>query len=98
MKLVSSLLVAGVIVIAGAQSTVTAQSSEAHKIVSPQEVKWEPAPAVLPAGAQAVVLLGDPSKEGLFALRLKLPKGYRVPPHSHSVQEVVTVLSGTFRL
>ena len=81
MKRVSSLLVAGVIVIAGATSTVTAQSSEAHQIVSPQEVKWGPAPAVLPAGAQAAVLFGDPSKEGLFVLRLKLPKGYRVAPH-----------------
>jgi quercetin dioxygenase-like cupin family protein len=98
MKLVSSLFVAGVIVIAGATSTVTAESSEAHKIVSPQEVKWGPAPDVLPAGAQAVVLLGDPSKEGLFVLRLKFPKGYRVAPHTHSVWEVVTVISGTFRL
>src|SRR5262245_57326498 len=97
MKLVSSLLVAIVTGIAGAHSLVTAQSSESYKIVSPQQVKWEPAPDALPAGAQAVVLLGDPSKEGLFALRLKLPKGYRVPPHSHSVQEVVTVISGTFR-
>jgi quercetin dioxygenase-like cupin family protein len=98
MKLMSSLLVAGFIVIAGATSTVTAQSSEAQKIVSPQEVKWGPAPDVLPAGAQAAVLLGDPSKEGLFVLRVKVPKGYRVPSHSHSVVEVVTVLSGTFRL
>jgi quercetin dioxygenase-like cupin family protein len=98
MKLVCSLLVAGVIVIAGARSTVTAQSSEAHKIVSPQEVKWGPAPDVLPAGAQAAVLLGDPSKEGLFVLRLKFPKGYRVAPHTHSVPEVVTVISGSFRL
>ena len=98
MKLVSSLLVAGVIVIAGATSTVTAESSEAHNIVSPQEVKWGPAPDVLPAGAQAVALLGDPSKEGLFVLRLKFPKGYRVAPHTHSVWEVVTVISGTFRL
>jgi quercetin dioxygenase-like cupin family protein len=98
MKFASSLLVSGVIVIAGATSTVTAQSTEAHKIVSPQEVKWGPAPAELPPGAQAAVLLGDPSKEGLFVLRLKLPKEYRVPPHTHSVQEVVTVISGTFRL
>jgi quercetin dioxygenase-like cupin family protein len=108
MKLVSSLLVAGAIVIAGATSTVTAQapgdrfagahSPEAHKIVSPQEVKWGPAPDVLPAGAQAAVLLGDPSKEGLFVLRLKFPKGYRVAPHMHSVPEVVTVISGSFRL
>ena len=87
MKRVSALLVAGVIVIAGATSTVTAQSSEAHKIVSPQEVKWGPAPAELPAGAQAAVLFGDPRKESLFVLRLKLPKGYRVAPHTHSVPE-----------
>ena len=98
MKLVSALLVAGVLVIAGATSTVTAQSSEAHTIVAPQEVTWGPAPDVLSAGAQAAVLFGDPSKEGLFVLRLKFPKGYRVAPHSHSVWEVVTVIAGTFRL
>jgi quercetin dioxygenase-like cupin family protein len=34
----------------------------------------------------------------LFALRLKLPKGYRIPPHTHPKPEVVTVISGTFRL
>ena len=48
-----------------------------HTIVSPQEIKWGPAPAVLPPGAEAAVLFGDPSKEGLFALRLKLPQGYQ---------------------
>ena len=98
MALAFSLLVAGVIVIAGGTSTATAQSSHAHKIVTPQEVTWGPAPVELPAGAQAAVLLGDPGKEGLFVLRLKLPKGYRVPPHTHSVQEVVTVMSGMFRV
>jgi quercetin dioxygenase-like cupin family protein len=44
------------------------------------------------------VLYGDPSKEGLFALRLKLPKGYRLAPHTHPKPEIVTVISGTFRL
>jgi quercetin dioxygenase-like cupin family protein len=42
-------------------------------------------------------LFGDPSKEGLFALRLKLPKGYHIAPHTHPKPEVVTVISGTFR-
>ena len=44
------------------------------------------------------MLYGDPGKEGLFALRLKLPKGYHIPPHTHPKPEVVTVVSGTFRL
>jgi quercetin dioxygenase-like cupin family protein len=44
------------------------------------------------------VLLGDPSKEGLYVLRLKVPKGYRIPPHTHPNQEVITVISGTMNL
>ena len=35
---------------------------------------------------------------GLFVLRLKLPKGYHIPPHTHPKPEVVTILSGTLRL
>ena len=62
------------------------------------QIKWAPGPASIPAGAEAAVLYGDPSKEGLFALRLKLPKDYRIPPHTHPKPEVVTVISGTFRL
>ena len=31
-------------------------------------------------------------------LRLKLPAGYSVAPHTHPVDEVITVISGTFRL
>jgi quercetin dioxygenase-like cupin family protein len=42
--------------------------------------------------------MGIASKEGLFALRLKLPKGYHIPPHTHPKPEVVTILSGTLRL
>ncbi len=52
----------------------------------------------LPPGAEAVVLYGDPAKQGLFAMRLKVPDGYRVAPHTHPQPEVVTVISGTFRL
>jgi quercetin dioxygenase-like cupin family protein len=71
---------------------------DGHKVVSPQEIKWGPAPPSIPPGAQAATLYGDPSKDGLFALRLRLPKGYHIPPHTHPKPEVVTVLSGTFRL
>jgi hypothetical protein len=41
------------------------------------------------------VLHGDPSKKAQFALRLKMPAGYRIPPHWHSMDENLTVLSGT---
>jgi quercetin dioxygenase-like cupin family protein len=76
----------------------TSQATPAHKVVTPGEVVWGPGPASLPPGAQAVVLYGDPAKDGLFALRLKFPKGYRIPAHTHPKPEVITVISGTFRL
>jgi quercetin dioxygenase-like cupin family protein len=72
--------------------------AEEQRIVSPRDIKWAPAPASIPPGAQAAVLYGNPGKDGLFALRLRLPKGYRIAPHSHPKPEIVTVISGTFRL
>ena len=74
------------------------QASEAHHtVVSADAVKWGPAPPSLPPGAQAAVLLGSPAKEGPFVLRLKFPAGFIVPPHRHSKDEFVTVLSGDSR-
>jgi hypothetical protein len=50
------------------------------KLMTPAEIRWGTGPAILPAGAQAAVLYGDPTKDGLFSMRFNLPKGYRVPP------------------
>jgi quercetin dioxygenase-like cupin family protein len=97
MKAALQTLAFGVVAVATAPTTL-AQTMEVHKIVAAQEIKWGPGPASIPPGAEAVTLYGDPSKEGLFALRLKLPKGYAIAPHSHPKPEVVTVISGTFRL
>jgi quercetin dioxygenase-like cupin family protein len=69
----------------------------AHHAVSPQELKWV-VPPDLPSGAQVTVLFGNPEKPEVFAARLKAPKGYHVPPHTHPKQEVVTVISGAIRV
>ena len=95
MKIALPTLIAAVAV-AGVVFTTPADTMEGHTSVSPQDIKWGPAPAMLPPGANAAVLFGDPSKEGLFVLRLKFPAGYSVAPHTHPVDEVVTVISGTF--
>lgn len=58
-------------------------------------LKWGPAPAIFPAGAQMAVLQGDPSVAGaIFTVRLKMPDGYRIPAHWHPTDELVTVMSG----
>jgi quercetin dioxygenase-like cupin family protein len=67
---------------------------QAQSITTPQSTKWGPAPAVLPAGARVAVLDGDPTKSGPFTMRLMFPAGYRIAPHSHPVDEHVTVISG----
>jgi quercetin dioxygenase-like cupin family protein len=67
-----------------------------HTVVPGDAVKWGPAPPSLPPGAQAAILLGSPAKEGPFVIRLKFPAGFIIPPHRHSKDEFVTVISGQF--
>src|SRR5262249_27226636 len=52
--------------------------------------------AVFPPGAEMAVLQGDPSSNQEFTVRLRLPNGYKIPPHTHPTTENVTVLTGTF--
>jgi anti-sigma factor ChrR (cupin superfamily) len=40
----------------------------------------------------------DPSKGGLYVVRLKMPDGYKIPAHNHPTTEYVTVISGNFHL
>ena len=72
---------------------VLAQQS-GHTAVTPDTLKWAE-PPVLP-GAKLAVVQGDPSKEGLFVYRIKMPAGYKIPPHTHKASENVTVLTGVF--
>ncbi len=90
---IASIFAVGLIGFCGAASLALAE--DAHTIFAPGDIKWVEAPKVLPAGAQAAVLFGNPTKKGLFALRLKVPSGYAIPPHTHPGYEVVTILSGT---
>lgn len=62
------------------------------------DVTWGPVPGFLPPGAQISVLDGDPSQAVSITLRLSMPAGYVIPPHSHPTLENVTVLSGTLNV
>ena len=66
--------------------------------VNADAIKWGPVPPFLPAGAKMAVVAGDPSKDGIFVLRLKMPANYKIPAHNHPTSEYVTVLSGDFNI
>lgn len=83
----------------GKDKSASTGNQAAHVLVTPDQVKWGPAPPSLPSGSELAVLEGDPSKAGvLFTIRAKLPDGYRVPPHWHPTDERLVVLQGTLGL
>ena len=67
-----------------------------HVLMAPAELKWGDPPPVFEKGATFTVISGDPSKEGLYVVRLKMPAGYKIAPHWHPTDEHVTVMSGVF--
>lgn len=68
----------------------------ASMFVNASEIKWGDAPPVLPKGAKMAVLSGDPGKPGPFVARLQVPASYKIPPHWHTTDEDLTVISGSF--
>jgi hypothetical protein len=92
----SSLLVALALVLAG---LFAAQPTQAQSAFTPDQIKFGPAPPFLPPGAQLAVLEGDPmASSGDYTIRLKMPDGYKVAPHTHPYRENVTVISGTLKV
>ncbi|HWD28286.1 MAG TPA: cupin domain-containing protein [Rhizomicrobium sp.] len=63
-----------------------------------EDTHWGPGPANMPPGAQLAVMAGNPAKAAFVSLRLKLPPGYTIPPHTHPTDEHVTVLEGTLAM
>lgn len=97
-------LATAVIAVAVTLWSVSPSAGDDHKdemkaaIHNPDKLEWKDGPPSLPKGAKIAVLEGDPGKEGPFVFRVKLPDGYKIPPHTHPKPERVTVISGTFNI
>jgi quercetin dioxygenase-like cupin family protein len=79
-------------------ATPVAAQSHHHLVTQADSLAWKAGPGSLPPGAQFVVMVGDPGKDGPYILRLKFPAGYKIPAHTHPNDENVTVISGTFHM
>jgi quercetin dioxygenase-like cupin family protein len=98
----AKLSIAAALSVAAVAMTGAATAGQAHEphhtVVSGDAIEWGPAPPSLPVGAQAARLLGSPAEEGPFVLRLKFPAGFIVPPHMHSKDEFIVILSGNLTI
>ena len=65
---------------------------KAISISLPKDIKW----TATNGGNEQAVLLGDPSKPGLYIVLTKWPPHRNSRPHSHPNDRYITVLSGTW--
>ena len=91
--LLAVLAVAGVVTLPG--STAFGQTDARSFVrVTPEQVKWVDEPDGL--GVQRAVIQGDPSKPGIYVVRIKFPAGVMSNNHRHREDRHAIVLRGTW--
>jgi quercetin dioxygenase-like cupin family protein len=78
-------------VLAGAGLAATAVAGD-FMVVPADQLVWREMPDS--HGVRAAVVYGDPSKPGIYVLRVRFPPHVMDRPHSHSQDRYVTVLEG----
>ncbi len=72
---------------------VAEQTGESFIRTTPEQVPFKSPLGVGPAQA---ILLGDPSKPGVYVIRVRFPPGAHSNPHFHSQDRYVTVIQGVW--
>ena len=65
------------------------------RAILPEEIEWKPF-AAFPPPARLAIVAGEPGREGPYTIRVKLPHGTKMMPHSHPEDRIYTVISGIF--
>jgi anti-sigma factor ChrR (cupin superfamily) len=89
------------LILGGSAAALSSSVALADNMAAPmnsKDLKWGPVPPAFPKGAQVAVVSGDPFKDGPYVVRLKMPKGYKIPAHNHPTTEYVTVISGNLHI
>ncbi len=82
-----------VLAMLAACSAFVADSDRHFVYVQPEEVAFK---SPLGVGPQQAVIFGDPSKEGVYVIRVKFPPGTHSNPHFHSKDRHATVIKGVW--
>jgi quercetin dioxygenase-like cupin family protein len=63
--------------------------------VLPDDIDWKPF-AAFPPSVRLAVIVGQPSENAPYTIRVKVPHGVKLMPHRHPEDRVYTVMSGVF--
>jgi quercetin dioxygenase-like cupin family protein len=94
------LSVAALVVILAPVTRASAQAEQTRRTivgVTPEQVRWF-TPPYYTDGRQRAQLFGDSGRDGAWVDRVKIPAGARVLAHTHPLDELVTVIQGTWYL
>lgn len=65
------------------------------KAILAEDIDWKPF-AALPPSVRLAVVVGQPTENGPYTIRVKVPGGVKLMPHKHPEDRVYTVISGVF--
>ena len=86
-------IILGGLAAAALATNATAQPVDgSFKVIAPDQIVWRSVKGGL--GVQAALVAGDPTKAGVYVIRVKFPPYVMDRPHFHSKDRYVTVLSG----
>lgn len=68
---------------------------DVFRSILPEDIEWKPFPA-FPPSVRLAVVVGQPSQQGPYTIRVKVPAGVKLLPHKHPEDRVYTVISGVF--
>jgi quercetin dioxygenase-like cupin family protein len=77
----------------GLTPPLAAQTAREFTTFAPEQVPFK---SPLGVGPQQAVLFGDPSKPGLYVIRVHFPPGFHSSPHFHSQDRHATVIKGVW--
>jgi quercetin dioxygenase-like cupin family protein len=71
------------------------RGQNAFKAILSEEIDWQRF-AAFPPSVRLAVVVGQPSDEGPYVTRVKVPRGVKLMPHKHPEDRIYTVMSGVF--
>ena len=70
-------------------------AQDVFKAIVSEDIDWKPF-AAFPPSVRLAVVVGHPSDEGPYVIRVKVPRDVKLMPHIHPEDRVYTVISGIF--